>query len=194
MARELKVLARASFDPKLKVYYFCQVILVMALTCVGIPLIIPWLIFGMLYVNKYFESLECTLSERELSVKRGVWFRQEKTIPLEKITDLAMHEGPIQRSFGLCSLKIETAGSSAPQGAADAGLIGIIEPQEFRDQVLDQRDRVSSGGLRSEVVAPASPTAGPAGGALGHEEVVGLLREIRDLLARQEGRGSDPGS
>ena len=158
MAREQKILASAKFDPKLKVYIFLNTCWILAITCVGIPFLIPWAIFGMAYVNKYYKSLKCYLTERELVVKKGVWFRQEKTIPLEKITDLAMHEGPIQRYFGVCALKVETAGSSAPQGAADAGLVGIMEPKEFRDQVLDQRDLYGGGGkpVTAEVAsAPA---------------------------------------
>ena len=191
--RNKKILAEATFDPKLKIYLFFNAAFVMAVTCVGIPLLLPWAIFGMLWATKYFESLACQLTETELIVRKGVWFRQEKTIPLEKITDMAMHEGPIQRAFGFCALKVETAGSSAPQGAADAGLVGIIDPEKFRDAVLDQRDALSASGGRaaSRSSAPAG-TEVAAGAASGNpDETLAVLGEIRDTLRRIEVRLAD---
>ena len=72
-------------------------------------------------------------------------------VGLDKITDLAVLEGPLLRHFGLCSLKIETAGGGEGSSMGQAGLPGIVDALEFRDKVLEQRDLVAGG-----VPAPAS--------------------------------------
>jgi putative membrane protein len=147
-----KILYRAEFDPKWKVYCFMQVLLVFAITFIGIPLIPFWLLgWGQWYSRRYFENLHCHLGERSLMVGRGIYFRVEKTIPLDKIQDLTLREGPVQKAFGLLQLQIETAGQGGAQGASEAKLIGVKDAREFRNRVLDQRDKLAMGQGSSDV-------------------------------------------
>lgn len=166
-----KALARARFDEKLKVYWFVQVVLVMLATVAGIVTIPFWLLgWGQWYTRRAFEALQCVLTDRSLVVRRGILFKVEKTIPLDKIQDLSLREGPLLKAFGLMSVKVETAGQSAAQGGSEANLLGIVDARQFRDRVLEQRDRVSgSGSPRVE--------AGTAA-----DEKTQLLREIRDAV------------
>ena len=45
------------------------------------------------------------------------------------------------RMFDLKQLGVETAGQSGAAGAALVSLVGIVDTDEFRRQVLAQRDR-----------------------------------------------------
>ena len=110
----------------------------------------PVLLVVPKWAKRHFDSLSCTLTEKSLCLKKGVWFRTEKTIPLEKITDLSLTEGPILRYFGLCSLKIETAGQSAQPGAANADMTGVVNALAFRDLVLTQRDELEEKKMRAK--------------------------------------------
>ena len=176
MPQDIKVLAEARFDEKLKLYFFLYGCIILAATVIGIPLLLPWFFLGQTWARRYFDRLKCCLTERSLVVKKGVVFRREKTIPLDKIQDLSLHEGPIQRWLGLCALKVETAGQSSPQGAADAGLVGIADVIEFRDAVLEQRDLVA--------LQPSAATTPPPTVDGGDPQE--LLREIRDSVSRIE--------
>ena len=165
-----QLLTAARFDNKLKTYWYLQIMLICIVTIVGIAAVPFWLLgLGQWYVQRSFEALKCELHQRTLVVKRGIFFKVEKTIPLDKIQDLTVKEGPLLRWLGLRSLKMETAGQGTP-GASEADLAGIVDPLEFRDQVLRQRDSMSS--LR----AP-QPDAGEVTGSS-----IQLLTEIRDLL------------
>lgn len=171
----------ARFDEKLPTYWMLSLLFGLTVTVIGIPLIPFALIFGGAFFRKRFDALECCLTERTLHVKRGVIFRSEKNIPLDKIQDIGMTEGPLLRKLGLASLQIETAGNSGPQGMADASLVGVVDAPAFRDAILDQRDVVV--GSRSAEVA----TRGEAGG---RDHPAGdsrdVLVEIRDSLRRIE--------
>lgn len=140
--RRAEKLLEAKFDPRLKTYSYVGGIIIFTITIIGILLLPFWLIFGKMYINKYFDSLYCELTTRALHFKKGVWFQTERTIPLDKIQDLTFKEGPILRYFGLSYLMIETAGQSA-QGVSDLSLTGIVDARNFRKIVLDQRDETT---------------------------------------------------
>lgn len=134
--------SEAKFDPRIKSYILWTGTALCIVTIAGILLLPLWLTLGRMYINRYFDSLHCELKTRALHFKKGVLFQTERTIPLDKIQDLTFKEGPLLRYFGLSTLNIETAGQSV-QSASDMSLIGIIDSQNFRKKVLDQRDIVT---------------------------------------------------
>lgn len=133
---------QAKFNPRIKSYILWTGTAVCVLTIAGILVLPFWWTLGRMYIKRYFDSLHCELKTRALHFKKGVLFQTERTIPLDKIQDLTFKEGPLLRYFGLSTLYIETAGQSS-QSASDMSLIGIIEAQQFREKVLDQRDIVT---------------------------------------------------
>ncbi|MDZ7806782.1 MAG: PH domain-containing protein [Gracilimonas sp.] len=152
MTSKATVLQKAEFNPRIKSYILWYGSLVMVLTIVLLPLLPFWLFLGNIYLNRYFERLECELTTRSLRFKKGYIFQTERTIPLDKIQDLTFKEGPLLKHFGLSILKIETAGNTG-QTSADLSLIGIVDAVDFRNMVFEQRDKVtemSSGTEESE--------------------------------------------
>jgi putative membrane protein len=160
---------RAAFNPAVKTYLLLYIASVLFVTVIGIPLAIIWLCgVGQWWAQHYFDKLECDLTERNLHFKQGIFVQIEKTIPLDNIQDLTFVEGPILRAFNLCMLKIETAGKGDANGFSGFGnemsLIGIIDAQEFRANVLAQR----------QVISDMKNGTNPENDA--------VLLEIRDLL------------
>ena len=172
---EHKILAEAEFTKKACTYWLLSGGVILLICVVTIPLLPFWFIFGMMITGKYLEHMGCTLTEKTLIVRKGMFNRIEKTIPLEKITDLGLKQGPIMRALDLHALTVETAGSSGGgAGGALVSLIGIKDTIGFRNQVLAQRDLLISGDAQAQA---ASPTA------LSDHEV---LSDIRDTLHRIE--------
>ncbi|MEO1008536.1 MAG: PH domain-containing protein [Planctomycetota bacterium] len=180
-ASRYRVLREASFDEKLPSYYLLSGVIVLVVTIVGAPLAVVYFVVGRLLIQKYIDRLACTLTERTLEIKKGWLNRVESTVPLEKITDLQMIQGPLMRLFGLHGFKVETAGQSAGPGASLVSLIGIVDAPAFREAVLEQRDELAEGRVLARGRSDASEdAAGPTATA--------LLAEIRDSLRRIEGR------
>ena len=107
----------------------------------------------------------------------------EKTIPLDKITDMGLIQGPIMRAMDLERLTVETAGSSAP--GALASVVGVINAREFRDAVMRQKELLADGKSDAQAATGAGGVESP-----NSAETIALLREIRDSLHRLEGRGA----
>ena len=104
------IIATAEFDPATRTYWLLNGIILLCLTVVGIPLLALWIPLGLILTGRYLARMECVLTNKTLKVGKGILTRVEKTIPLEKITDMGMVQGPIMRAMGLHKLSVETAG------------------------------------------------------------------------------------
>ena len=169
--REIKIVKRATFNPDVKKYWLLNGVVICAITLVGIPLIPIWYLVGMWVTGRYLARMECILTEKTLIVRKGIWIRVEKTVPLDKITDLGMIEGPLMRIWDIQAVSVETAGQSGP--GALIRLHGIENAEQFRDAVLAQKD------ILIEQKAPAESLET---GVTLNDKTVELLTEIRDLL------------
>ncbi|TWU57727.1 PH domain-containing protein [Rubripirellula reticaptiva] len=164
----------AQFNPKVCTYWLLSGAVAMIATIVGIPLLLLWFPIGLVVTKRYLDKMECVLTDKALKVKKGILVRVEKTIPLEKITDMGMVQGPIMRLFDLHTLTVETAGQSG-QGSL-VSLTGIVDAKQFREAVLNQRDTVSSRSSRPALEAVSQDPS----------DANSLLAEIRDSLLRIE--------
>ena len=143
-----RIILNATFNPAVKTYWLISLLLVSTISIVGIPFLIISIPIFFLISSKVLAAMSAIVTERKIVVKRGVFNKEEKSIPLEKITDVAMVQGPLMRVFNLYRLSFETAGQSA-QGAL-VSLIGINDADTFRETILAQKDKL----LTSNSVAP----------------------------------------
>ncbi len=167
------ILRKAEFDEKVKLYWLLQGAWILFISFAGWVLLPFWFLgLGQWIGQRRYDAMVAELGQRTLHFKQGHLFRVEKTVPLDKIQDVALVDGPLLRKFGLSAVRIETAGGSSQ--APDMVLAGVVDAKGFRDAILVQRDVVT------DMASGAS--AGPTG------SVEGLLTEIRDILLRLEAR------
>ncbi|MBK9282771.1 MAG: PH domain-containing protein [Sphingobacteriaceae bacterium] len=138
---ENEVLQRATFNPKVKTYIFLVVIFYLIISVIGILILPVWLFgFGQWLSNKFFNTLKCELTTKNLKFSKGLILHIEKTIPLENIQDLSFIGGPILRSFGLTLIKVETAGGGGAHHSNMMSMIGINDAEAFKNRILEQRE------------------------------------------------------
>lgn len=163
-----EVLLEAEFDQRVKGYGRLAVSLLLFITLAGIPLIPFWLIWSVSYLPRAYDRFSARLTPTSLELTRGVYFRSDSTIPLDRITDVRLHDDPLMRFSGIQGLKVETAGQSGTTGS-EGNLIGVVDAAAFRDAVLRQREILQEGGTPAPAASAASSQSD-------------LLVEIRDLL------------
>lgn len=158
------------FNPKIKKYFLLIGIFIFIISIVGI-IFLPFWVFGLgqIFSKRYFENLKCQLTNHHLKFRKGVFFKVEKTIPLDNIQDLTFIENPILNYFGLKILKIETAGNSSSQ-SSDMKLTGILDCVNFKENVLKQREENKTNSILNQ------------GTNSFDVDSITLLKEIRDLL------------
>ena len=176
-----RIIWNAEFNPKVATYWLLHVALVLTVTLFGIILLPIWFLVGTMVTRRYLATHRCTLTNRSLKFARGLLIKVEKTVPLDRITDLGLVQGPIMRLFDIEALSIETAGQSS-QGAV-VQLAGIKDGRRFRDAVLKQRDLVV--GSEEDRQTPSTSELREAGTA-GTTRDTELLENILNVLVRIE--------
>ena len=157
------------FDRKIIVYWWIMANLGLLVTVVGIIAMIVWIPFGWIVHKKQFEHMSGALTDRSINMRMGWLFKKQQNIPLDKLTDVSIHEGPILNAFGVVRMQFETA------GAAPFILTGVKNSDQFRDLVLQQRDSLVSTPQQS---APS-------------DDSNNVLVEIRDILQQINANLSD---
>lgn len=141
-----KVMLVATFNPKVKIYIFFVVLWFLIVSVAGL-IIVPFWIFGLgqWLSKKYFATLKCQLSNKNLKFNKGLIIHIEKTIPLDNIQDLSFVGGPILRWFGLTLIKVETAGGGGQSHNSNMmSMIGIMDAEMFKNKILEQREIVKN--------------------------------------------------
>jgi putative membrane protein len=176
-----KVILKASFNPKVKTYWMLLSVIFSSIFIISIPLVPFVLLITFLVSSAVLKAMSAELLERKLVVKRGVWFKIEKSIPLEKITDVGMMQGPLMRVFGLYRLDFETAGQSGP--GALVSMIGINQAEAFRERILQQKDLLQVKPVINESSAEAVITDGVSNHQFA--ELLKSVQRIEALLEKQ---------
>lgn len=159
-------------DPKQRTVYFIYLILAAAIPVtvtlipiLAVPALDPqvwrtaWLlvslpfvltlaivIFAAYWIRKYFASIAYTLTEGEVLVERGVWWKMKQMVPYGRVMSVDVIQGPISRRFGLGSVQVYTAGYTGPRGGssgpgsrgAEAAIWGVRNFVEIKDRIMEQ--------------------------------------------------------
>jgi putative membrane protein len=154
------------FDKKIIIYWYLVSNLTLLSTVVGIVVMVFWIPFGWLVHMKQYEHMSAALTDRSVNMRMGWMFKKQQNIPLDKLTDVSIHEGPILNALGVVRMQFETA------GAAPFILTGVKNSEQFRDLVLRQRDSLVSNPVQSHSMVSSNE----------------VLIEIRDLLKSIDSR------
>jgi len=138
------ILHDATFNLKVKTYIFIVVLVTLIFSVIGLVLVPFWIFgIGQWLSNKFFKTLKCRLTNKNLQFSKGFIVNIEKTIPLENIQDLSFIGGPILRYFGLTLIKVETAGGGGSHHSNNImSMLGINNAEEFKVEILIQREKV----------------------------------------------------
>lgn len=136
--------------PQVQRYFYWSAVLM--LTIIGLFMWLVGVVGAVIYAftlgpwlsRRQTAVLEYRLHATHLFVHQGVFFVKRKTIPLDRITDIVLSQGPLLRWFGIWRLDIQTAGSG--QQHAEAYLYGLVDPEQAKENILKARDTISIGG------------------------------------------------
>ena len=93
LGKNEEIVEKAVFDKSAIIKYYWFGLIWLCIPIVTIPLVVLIAIIYMIVLDRVISNWECTLTTRALHVKKGVLNKLEKTVPLEKISDLQMNQG-----------------------------------------------------------------------------------------------------
>jgi len=131
MSQTIKV----SFNPVVKTYTLIDIAVKLMHGTVTIPLALLWMLgIGQWYSRINYEKMFCELDERYIKFSSGAFFREIITMPLDKIQDVVLVEGPLLKYFGINIIKIMAAGSSS-----NISLVGVEGAEQFKQEILNRQ-------------------------------------------------------
>jgi len=133
--------------------------------------------FVLYWVGRYFQSISYQLTNDEVIVERGVWWRMKHTVPFGRIMSVDVIQGPVSRMLGIATVDVYTAGYTGVRGGAggpvsrraEASIMHVPNFGEVRESVLSM--------VRGRPLFAAragDPSA----------EILAELRKIRELLEK----------
>lgn len=146
-----------------------------------VALLLPLLVvvcFTAFWIQKYYSSITYILTNDEIVVEKGVWWKRKSFVPYNRTTNISVVQGPIARQFGLGTVRVQTAGFSGGGSAggrvAEAVILGVKNFQEIRNVIIGFVKRVRPVAVEAEAEAPA-----PRGV---DQQILNELRRIRKAL------------
>ena len=104
-----------------------------------------------------WRSITYTLTDQRITIQAGIFSRQEKIIPIDRVQDCTTRQSIFGRMIGYGRVEVDAAGA---QGAEI--LDHLPRPGDFRDQVFVQSERRRGGAVATPAAAAPVP-ANPSG-------------------------------
>ncbi len=123
------------------------------LTIGVVALVLLW--FIVVWIR--WQSITYTLTDQRITIQAGVFSRQEKIIPIDRVQDCTTRQSLVGRILGYGRVEIDAAGA---QGAEI--LDHLPKPGDFRDQVFVQSEK-RRGGPVAAAPSPTPVSANPSG-------------------------------
>jgi len=89
---------------------------------------------GMIWIHKFFDSVQFSLNEHFVKSIQGIWWKHSTTLPYNRITHADTTQGPIERLFGIGNVMIFTPSS----GVYGSTLFGIKDAENIKDQISEE--------------------------------------------------------
>lgn len=143
--------------------------------------VIALVVFSYLtwWIPAFYRTAGYRFTDDEVEYRRGVFFQQKTTVPYNRITNVGISQGPIERFVNAGAVGIHTAGYSSQVGA-ELTIGGVSDFEDIQEQILERvRERLAKATEGDETVDTAADQSDRDGEP---SEMLGELRRIRELL------------
>ncbi len=144
------------------------------LVYVGLALLffVPTFIFALI---RYF-TIRYRITDGELVVQEGLFFRRVRTVPVERIQNIDMVQGILHRMLDLAEVRVETASGTKPEAVLK--VLSLDEMERLREGVRIHKQSSRAAGS-SAVPDGALPAGDVSELNLEHEELSPALSLLK---------------
>ncbi|HEV7342195.1 MAG TPA: PH domain-containing protein [Sphingopyxis sp.] len=136
-----------------------------------VPAILAFLLFSLVAAWFHWLRFRFLVGDDEIVIESGVFSRQHRTIPFDRIQDVSIEQGLVSRALGIAKVGFET-GAGGKENDADLDAIALDSAQALRTTIRAHRsDEVAV------VVTADAPEAAPV-----HEDRLLFAMTPRQLL------------
>jgi membrane protein YdbS with pleckstrin-like domain len=126
-------------------YFSMSDIVMLVLICILLPIILGFLI-SILWASFYWNKYQFELGQERITITSGVIGKRVVNIPYERVQNVNIWRGVLDRMFGLYSVQIETAGGFGIRGTGGYGsrmtaeeeILGVTNPEPIAEFILSK--------------------------------------------------------
>ena len=123
---------------------------------IGVGFVVFALVFAVALV-RYF-TLQFRLAGGELQVREGLFFRSNRTVPVNRIQNIDLVQNVLHRVFRVAEVRIETASGKEPEAILQ--VLSLEDVEQLRASVFDQATAISaSKGTTQDALASSETRA-----------------------------------
>jgi membrane protein YdbS with pleckstrin-like domain len=116
---------------------FVVLLLVLAIMITAISAIV------LILINKIYDNITFLVRDEAITINRGILYKHSLTLPFNRVQNVNILRGPLERRFGIATIFIQTAGGYLLGGR----LQGISDPELLRDIILKRVTQTKNNGL-----------------------------------------------
>ena len=102
-----------------------------------------------------YVTLRYELGPDELVIREGLVFKKVRHVPYARIQNVDTVQGPVQRWFGVTTVRLETAGGSEPE--AHLRVLALDRVEQLRQHIFAGQDHEPAARVAHEAAAPPEP-------------------------------------
>ena len=128
-----------------------------------------------LWTPVFIKTLEYRIDSEAVKMSKGVYWKKRTTVPYQKITNVDITQGPLERHYGIGTIHVQTAGAGGAQGArAELILSGVRNLDHIKDIIME--------GVKGLHVLDAVPaSAQPAPKTSDNDILKSILEELKAI-------------
>jgi|AP95_1055475.scaffolds.fasta_scaffold01542_9 putative membrane protein len=106
--------------------------------------VLPWIVL-------YYVRFRYWITPSELIIHSGVLTRRKRNIPIERIQNIEIEQGPMQRMMRTAKVAVYTAGSASAEGVLE--YVSLEEAREIRAVVREMQQEFSGSDTQNSVLS-----------------------------------------
>lgn len=166
---------------------------------IGVAFYVASLPFTFLMVYLDYQLRWYIVTDRSLRIREGLLKVAERTLSFANIQNISVHQGPLQRFFGIADLEVRSAGGGSPKPGEDkkhedlhvGKFRGVNNAEEIRDAILARVRQLKDSGLgdpdgvhhETPEVAPQGRVVTPAEAVVAARELLAEVRVLREAIS-----------
>jgi uncharacterized membrane protein YdbT with pleckstrin-like domain len=101
---------------------------------VGSVILLFWVVY-LPYITLWIRNLSFYIEDDRVMIHKGIFAKIQQNIPYRAITDFQLHRSLWDRSLGIGTIKIQTAGQHAGAQKYEGELAGLLEYTDLHHQL-----------------------------------------------------------
>lgn len=143
-----------------------------------VPALLAFLLLSLLVAIAAWLRFRYAVTDDAVVIESGVFARQHRTIPFDRIQDVSIEQGLIARALGIAKVDFETGAGGGKEGDGDLDAIGFDEAQALRGTIRAWRSDAAD-----TQVADPSGAATEGGGDAAEDRLLFAMDPRRLLVA-----------